>query len=114
MPVVAWFTDPLVAELLKMAEKALPWETGGLLLGYRVSDSEVVVNQIIGPGPRAVHRLDSFNPDAAWQAGEIAERYADAGRNLDYLGDWHTHPQGSANLSRRDRKTLRLIANDAA
>lgn len=33
---------------------------------------------------------------------------------MTYLGDWHTHPNGSPALSRKDLRTLRRIARHPA
>ena len=97
------------------ADRRAPLETGGVLLGYwsAVQDA-AVVEFIIGPGPQAVHRKGSFIPDHRYQHRELSRLYQAAGRNLDYLGDWHTHPGGPASLSRTDLATLRRIAQHAA
>jgi integrative and conjugative element protein (TIGR02256 family) len=86
-----------------------PLETGGVLLGYGVDDDQVVVETMIGPGPRATHRRNRFEPDSRWQRTQIAEAYVRSGRISRYLGDWHSHPGGSANPSRRDQRTARRI-----
>lgn len=89
-----------------------PLETGGVLLGYRVSQTEAVVTGAIGPGPSAIHRADGFSPDAAYQETELAARFESSDGRETYLGDWHSHP-GSAPLpSRKDRRTLKRIARE--
>jgi integrative and conjugative element protein (TIGR02256 family) len=100
------------AEAAIRAESALHHEeeTGGMLLGYAHGDSAVVVT-IVGPGPGARHAATTFVPDAIWQQDRLAQMYADSGRTVTYLGDWHTHPRGVPILSRRDRKTLHRIAH---
>lgn len=113
-PVTAWISEPALAELRALADRAFPLETGGLLLGYQTHQEILVITQIVGPGPKAVHRDHGFEPDTPWQAAELARRYEAADRHLDYLGDWHTHPRGSATLSRRDRRTLSRIGRDPA
>lgn len=104
----AWIAD--VALVGIEAEMALyPHdETGGLLLGYWGGD-EVVVMTISGPGPQATRGPTWFEPDSSWQVDQLAQVYRDSGRVITYLGDWHTHPGGTAVPSRRDRKTLRSI-----
>lgn len=84
-------------------------ETGGVLLGWR-SPGHICVTNMVGPGPAARHDKASFDPDAEWQATQIAQLYAESGRRLSYLGDWHTHPGATPNPSARDRQTLRTIA----
>jgi integrative and conjugative element protein (TIGR02256 family) len=86
-------------------------ETGGALLGWSEHD-DVVVARVLGPGPAAKHGLRSFAPDGDWQVREGARIYAESGRTIAYLGDWHTHPRGSPTPSGQDRATAKLIADD--
>ena len=93
------------------ADEKAPKETGGILFGYWIDRfGEVVVSEIIGPGPDAEHERSHFRPDADYQESELARLYEEYGRLHTYLGDWHTHPIGGAYLSRKDRRTLRNIA----
>jgi len=93
------------------AEAALPNETGGVLLGYHVSRTdEIVVTDVVGPGPNAQHETRRFEPDSAYQETEIAGRYERSSRLVVYLGDWHSHPRSGPCLSGKDRRTLRTIS----
>lgn len=93
------------------ANRALPFETGGVLLGYWSEDrSEVAITDVTGPGPRASHSKTEFIPDDEYQDRLIDEIYARSGRRHRYLGDWHTHPFGEESLSYKDRRTLQRIA----
>lgn len=85
-------------------------ETGGVLLGWRASTSEIVITDLVGPGPRAEHHCVWFRPDADWQQEQIDACYAQSGRTVTYLGGWHTHPNGSPVLSGKDLRTLRRIS----
>jgi integrative and conjugative element protein (TIGR02256 family) len=111
-PVAWWAQDALEAALTE-ADRAFPLETGGVLLGWRASTTEVVITNLVGPGPGAEHHRVWFRPDADWQQGQIDARYAQSGRTVTYLGDWHTHPSGSPVLSRKDLRTLRRISRHA-
>jgi integrative and conjugative element protein (TIGR02256 family) len=88
-------------------------ETGGMLLGYWQGDV-VVVACASGPGPAAQRGRTWFRPDQEWQTAYLARIYAATGRTTTYLGDWHTHPAGSAKPSRIDRKTMRTVRRDRA
>ncbi|GAA3163994.1 hypothetical protein GCM10010531_15190 [Blastococcus jejuensis] len=105
-----WWAAAALEEALREAQRAYPSETGGLLLGWSGQPGMVFISQVIGPGPGASHRATAFSPDAAWQEEQLAYAYELAGRRLQYLGDWHTHPRGTTRLSRTDRATLRHIA----
>jgi len=101
----------MVAEANRMS----PMETGGLLLGYWEAENSSTINvkHIVGPGGKANHELDYFEPDYEFQESELARLYAASGRRLHYLGDWHTHPNSEAYLSLRDKMTIRSIARYA-
>jgi integrative and conjugative element protein (TIGR02256 family) len=93
------------------AETWAPLETGGALLGYwAAATNGPVVTHFVGPGPRASHSPNRFEPDYDYQNAEIARRYSASGRRLHYLGDWHSHPDGSGYLSDKDRATFLTIA----
>jgi integrative and conjugative element protein (TIGR02256 family) len=111
----AWLSKGTLSQMIVEADRAYPEETGGVLLGYwAVPFSELVITGAIGPGPRAVHCKDSFLPDHEYQENQIARGYHASGRLHSYLGDWHTHPNSTAQLSRTDRRTLRTIATETA
>src|SRR3984957_16909674 len=105
-----WVSEELLREMIREADGRSPNETGGVLMGY-FSGNEAVVTEIAGPGPKAIHRKSSFSPDYEFQTERIAESYERSDRLSGYLGDWHTHPQGSLTLSSKDRGTLRRIAH---
>lgn len=88
-------------------------ETGGLLAGYWTND-EVVVTDVIGPGPAAKHDRFNFEPDYRWQSEVIGSFYDENEGRLTYLGDWHTHPAGTTDPSSLDIKTIRNIADNKA
>lgn len=102
----------VLAEMRQEAQSRQPEESGGVLMGYahRTDQSLIRVTTQIGPGPNATHQRHRFEPDADWQCDEVARCYEQSGRIATYLGDWHSHPGGSAKPSRLDRKTARNIA----
>ena len=107
----AWIATSVLDALSSEATVAAPLETGGVLLGYW-SESPVapVITHRIGPGPSAVHETHRFVPDHRFQELEVARLYRESSGQLQYLGDWHTHPNNAGYLSRKDRRTLRRIA----
>lgn len=111
-----WVARAALDAMTREADRVSPSETGGVLMGYWTQSptgdvgGEGAVAAVIGPGPRAVHRKWAFVPDHEYQEAEIERIYEACGRRWTYLGDWHTHPDGPALLSNRDRTTLRRIA----
>lgn len=102
----------VLCDLEREANRHFPDESGGVLLGYADADKPKRIQAVdqIGPGPEATHERHRFEPDAAWQTERIAAAYDESGRVVTYLGDWHSHPCGSAVPSVLDRSTARLIA----
>ena len=94
------------------ADARHPLETGGVLVGYRVRETEIVITAASGPGPQAVHAPTRFKPDHDHQVEWIAARYAASDGIESYLGDWHTHPGAKlAEPSWTDRRAATSIAN---
>lgn len=101
-----------LSDLLTEAWARWPNETGGVLLGRPSdrADHGAVVLHVVGPGPNARHDRYGFEPDAEWQAAQVADLWA-ADPTLEYLGDWHTHPGGTTRFSELDQAAARTIAS---
>jgi integrative and conjugative element protein (TIGR02256 family) len=106
---IIWISNTDLNILKEDLHKWDPYETGGVLMGYW-NMNQAVITEIIDGGPDATRTKTSFNPDHDYQLEEISRIYFLSGRTETYLGDWHTHPGGSAYLSERDKKTLSKIA----
>jgi integrative and conjugative element protein (TIGR02256 family) len=111
MPGTCWINRAALESLLDEARHWPLRETGGALLGYR-EGNVALVEHVLGPGPDASHGYSHFEPDVEWQLREGERIYAESGRKIAYLGDWHTHPHGGPYPSRQDRDTAKLIATD--
>ena len=105
-----WVERSVLRDTLRLAEGAVPYETGGLLLGYTSPEGETVILGYVGAGPGAAHQDDSFEPDHEWRTSELSRLYHESEGLLGYLGDWHSHPTSAGRPSRRDLRTMRLIA----
>jgi len=98
----------VITAIQREAEHIYPLETGGMLLGWRDGNAKIVTG-LIGPGPRGLHGRYMFLPDHRWQVDHLRCAFSATRGDLDYLGDWHTHPDGIAKMSEQDRQTLRKI-----
>jgi len=105
-----WINSSALEDMGEEADSCYPVETGGILLGYTADNSDVVIQCAIGPGPKAQHSRYRFVPDHAWQCEQIDGHYAASNGVKVYVGEWHTHPGGSAWMSLLDRRTLGRIA----
>ena len=106
----AWLRRGLREQIEHDADLAYPLETGGVLVGYVACNNEPVVHAVIGAGPNALHLGVRFEPDHAWQCEQLDDLFERSSGQWVYLGDWHTHPNGSPTMSWLDRRTLRRIA----
>lgn len=104
-----WLSRRVANDIQRLGSLYYPLEIGGVLLGWRDNDDRIVTG-LVGPGPSALHGRHLFIPDHSWQITHIRKAFEGSAGDLDYLGDWHTHPDGIAAMSDVDCKTLSRIA----
>jgi integrative and conjugative element protein (TIGR02256 family) len=104
-----WVKKKVLLLMKEEGWKKFPNETGGILLGYR-KDRSAVVTQLVGPGPLAKHEQFGFTPDYGFHMSEVDRIFVESEGTEIYLGDWHTHPKGSTELSDLDIKCLDTVA----
>ncbi|UKA58240.1 Mov34/MPN/PAD-1 family protein [Arthrobacter sp. FW306-2-2C-D06B] len=95
------------ARILGLAELALPFESGGILVGYRESD-DIVVSEVLLVPPESVgsshYRRDGRVADT------LLQEYLQTGSEIEgYVGEWHSHP-APIGPSRLDLRTLKELA----
>lgn len=105
-----WISRHFIDQIITDIEKYAPLETGGTFFGYFADNGDVVVTDLIDAGPDAKRGRYSFEPDQDYQLAEIERLFILSNGKTTYLGDWHSHPNGSPSLSRKDEKTLLNIA----
>lgn len=99
-----------LAEVRVIAEAAIPRETGGILLGHRGDDSEVIVRRFLEvpdeqAGPTQYRRRHA----AAQAALDEVLALQPPGAVLGYVGEWHSHP-GREGPNNQDVQELRECA----
>lgn len=67
-------------------------EAGGILLGRR-RGSHIEVVQATEPAPNDERSTFMFEREVLGHAEAAAKAWTDAGGTVDYVGEWHTHPQ---------------------
>jgi integrative and conjugative element protein (TIGR02256 family) len=77
-------------------------EAGGQLFA-RVRGSEWEITTATGPKPRDRRSRFSFRPHRPSEQEEIFEHHV---RGLDYVGDWHTHPEDAPSPSPDDLTSI--------
>jgi integrative and conjugative element protein (TIGR02256 family) len=87
-------------------------EAGGILLGrILVKNEHVVVDEVTAPG-RHDHRsrFRFFRAERPAQTA-VNEAWTHSGGEINYLGEWHTHPEDDPTPSQHDRADWqRLVA----
>ncbi|MBB4365010.1 integrative and conjugative element protein (TIGR02256 family) [Bradyrhizobium sp. CIR18] len=106
--VTVWLSSQVMQRMCSLARDLSPLENGGILLGWR-SGEDLIVVDLRGPGPQALHARHCFIPDHVWQVAEINRAFEASRGDLDYLGDWHSHPDSVAEMSKLDSATLLRI-----
>ena len=99
----------LLDDMHKMAIAAFPNEIGGMLAGRISADKHeaIVERLVISAKTKSTHA--SFLRETDGMA-EVWKELAEQG--YIYLGEWHTHPNGSTQYSRTDFIAMENIAND--
>lgn len=109
-----WIKKELLRNLMVETQNFLPYETGGILLGYKTFEGDTVISELIPAGPNARHERHFFIPDGDFQQNQLEKFYYSSNGVITYLGDWHSHPYHEAYMSILDRKTIKKIANTAS
>ena len=83
-------------------------EAGGILLGFR-RDTHLHVAMATPPGPRDRRSKYHFYRDAECHAQTALSQWAKTQETMDYVGEWHTHPEDYPQPSALDLKEWRQI-----
>lgn len=104
----AEISDKALARMQKEAVAALPKENGGFLFGYYSDDMTVVYVE------QAVLPVQSQGTSMFFERSVHIAQFIDMYRKqLIYIGEWHSHPNGSTEYSARDMQSMIEIAECA-
>jgi integrative and conjugative element protein (TIGR02256 family) len=84
-------------------------ESGGLLLGFRKGLS-IEIKEITFPQPRDRASPTLFRRSAFGHREKALASWKASGGTVDWVGEWHTHPNGFASPSFIDRLSWRKLA----
>lgn len=89
-----------ISAMLELSRASTGLETGGLLIGrYGAFGDRVVVAKVTGPPPDSKRTPRSFVRGVAGIARRLASEWRDG---LYLVGEWHLHPDASAQPSPTD------------
>ena len=87
-------------------------ERGGVLAGYRARGRRWVITHVSPPSARSLAGLFWVRRDRKDAQRFINRVFAETDGVVNYLGEWHTHPESRPTPSACDRKMLSdLLAN---
>ena len=103
-------TNGLAEQLISLCEKFTPNETGGILLGRIDGTNKVVyVTKILTAPPDSKQSPLAFVRGTYNLTEDVTTIREITGGMIDYIGEWHTHPTGSARLSAVDKTAIGKI-----
>ena len=82
-------------------------ETGGILVGNRLPDGAILIEEASGPGPNSRCSATGFDRDVVYCQAFIDEK---VGQGLLYVGEWHSHPTNDNRPSQTDLASLASVA----
>ncbi|WP_286752162.1 MULTISPECIES: Mov34/MPN/PAD-1 family protein [Sphingobacterium] len=102
-------SESLIVELSEIGQKHFPHEFGGFLLGRYSSDFKTLfVVEYLLP-IRYKGQPYSFERSTDGLIETFNQLFSE--RNIYYVGEWHTHPNGSAQFSSTDLNAMIEAAN---
>lgn len=101
--------DDVLDALHQSALESYPNETGGFLVGNYISNNHAHVTCLVQPVKKTC-RPCSFERSTEGMKTVWDNLFK---QGLIYLGEWHTHPNGSCDYSITDLETMRSIASSA-
>lgn len=104
----------LLNKLSKIRKDKLPNETGGILIGaYDMQRKIIYVVDVLPSPPDSVETPTSFIRGSLGLKPMIDKIKQITLENLQYIGEWHSHPPNySSNLSNDDKKLFDTLKNN--
>lgn len=101
--------DDLLAQMVAHGQKFYPKEYGGILVGrYVDNNSLVIIEDMVLPKnyKASAYSFERGNK----RLKKALVRHFESTPSLTYVGEWHTHPNGSTTPSETDTNALYQIA----
>ena len=106
------YDDALITKFKQIRRAALPNETGGVLLGVADLKSKTILLVDTLPPAYSEASHHHFIRGKVGQEAALADVHERTVRVVDYVGEWHSHPDGyPAAPSADDRKLITSLAD---
>ncbi len=107
------FDENAINELKKYQQKTKEFESGGILIGeIYLEESKVIVKQII-VSKKAKRRYSGINIDKKEMQEELDKIRKESNYTMNYIGDWHTHPEQFPTPSCIDKISYKITLKKA-
>ncbi len=97
-------------EIEEYSRLHFPNEFGGILIGSYLNDyKELIISGIICPD-KFINSPMNFEPDYKVLNIKLKELYKEFEGKIEYIGDWHSHPNNTNHFSSSDFKSIQDVA----
>lgn len=104
------FSEALLEKMILLGKSFYPKEFGGILTGIREKDFWVIVD--IEVPTKFESQKSGFIRHADFLNDYLQKIFVESNSKIEYLGEWHTHPNGSTQFSLQDLSSMKEIANN--
>ena len=87
-----------------------PNEFGGVFIGFKSSNNIIISNVLIPDSYKSGKAVFVRHPGTLNQ--RLSEIHKITNGSIQYLGEWHSHPDGTTNPSLTDLNAMKAIGND--
>jgi len=105
-----WISEHLLNQMYLLSMRHYPNEFGGILVGVQ-NDNDVIISDFEVPN-KFDNNKNQFTRHASKLNKYLHESYSKSNGKLEYLGEWHTHPNTNPNFSRNDEESMKELAED--
>jgi hypothetical protein len=100
--------DKLLEYMYSKALDAYPNEVGGMLAGRYESKNSAIVEHIVMP-----KAISGTPNEFVRNTAGLEELWSELkNKGIEYLGEWHTHPNGSSHYSSTDLNAMSEVVKD--
>lgn len=105
-------SDEILNQVKDISTLYYPRETGGVLVGSYRSDNRTIFIKVIIQPDIIESTSQCFVRNSEYINKKIEELYKETNGEAVYIGEWHSHPDGTTNYSSTDLNAMKEIANN--
>lgn len=100
----------LLEQMYHLCMSEYPNEFGGILSGIRLNDVWTIVD--FQEPKKYQNSSNGFTREASSLNIYLESAFNESKGQIEYLGEWHSHPDGSTKYSDNDKRSMLEIAED--